>query len=272
MSLIRRQFVDTDYGQMHIRRAGKPSSTQRPLICLHQSPKSSREFIRFMTEAASDRLVIAIDSPGHGESDLPPSQESATIEFYAKMIWQVIGALGLGGNNASKVDLLGHHTGAKVATEMAFQKPDSVAGIVMVSALVLSVEEREAFKDMFTPIPLDEDGTRFKHMWAQSLKYRGPNVSLELLAQSMAENQRAGEAYEWGHQAAFAYNEYFPERVASLPHRITVLNPADMLFDYTPRVGKILQNGEVIDHPEWGSMFMDTDTLRAVAAVKSALK
>jgi len=130
MTDIRRQFIDSDYGQMHIRKAGQPSDIN-PLICLHQSPKSSREFIEFMKVASDDRLVIAVDSPGHGESDIPEIQMD--IEGFARSIWAVIGALKLG-----KVDLLGHHTGAKVATEMAFQKPESVGGIVMVSALVLT--------------------------------------------------------------------------------------------------------------------------------------
>ncbi|WP_371398142.1 alpha/beta fold hydrolase [Fretibacter rubidus] len=260
---IRRAFVDSDYGQMHYRIAGK-ASDHNTLLCLHQSPKSSREFIRFMEVASQDRLVVAIDSPGHGESDVPDAPIG--IEGYAREIWSAVDAIDLG-----TVDLVGHHTGAKVATEMAFQRPGDVGGIVMVSALVLSVEEREGFKSMFKPIPLDDDGTRFSHMWAQALKYRGPNVSLEMLAASMAENMRAGEAYEWGHEAAFAYNAVFEDRVSALPHRITVLNPADMLFDYTPRVGPLLQNGEVVDHPEWGSGFMDTDPVGTFNAVKKAL-
>ena len=259
-----RKFGDSDYGQMHYRIsfATKPLK-KHPLICLHQSPKSSREFIKFMEIASEDRTVIAIDSPGHGESDVP--QQKMNIEGFARSIWEVLSEFSF-----DKVDLLGHHTGAKVATEMAYQCPDDVGGIVMVSALVLNAEEREHFKSQFQPIPLDEDGTRFQHMWAQSLKYRGPNVTLEQLAASMAENLRAGEAYEWGHEAAFNYTENFAQRIASLPHRITVLNPKDMLFDLTPRVGKLLQNGAVIDHPEWGFGFMETDTEGAVKAVKNA--
>jgi len=38
-----------------------------------------------------------------------------------------------------------------------------------------------------------------------------------------------------------------------------------------PRVGKLLQNGEVIDYPEWGFGFMDVDTEDAVKAVIMAL-
>lgn len=260
---IRRAFIDADYGQMHYRIAGKPSD-KNTLLCLHQSPKSSREFIEVMKLAGNDRLVVAIDSPGHGESDVPEKQVG--IEGYARSIWSSIDALNLG-----KVDLLGHHTGAKVATEMTFQRPEDVGAIVMVSALVLSEEERDGFKSQFQPIPLDEAGTRFSHMWTQAVKYSGPGVTLEQLAFSVAENMRAGEAYEWGHEAAFNYTSDFARRIAELPHHITVLNPKDMLFDYTPRVAKLLQNGEVIDHPEWGFGFMDVDTEGAVKAFKSAL-
>lgn len=263
MTKIRRAFVDAEYGQMHYRIAGE-ASDKLPLICLHQSPKSSREFIRFLETAANDRLIIAIDSPGHGESDVPKNKMG--IEEFARQIWCALEAIGI-----QKADLLGHHTGAKVATEMAWQKPEKVNKIVMVSALVLTVEERENFKSMFQPIPLDEKGTRFHDMWKKSIQHRGPGVTLEQLAASMAENLRAGEAYEWGHEAAFNYTDAFAERIAQLSHHITVLNPNDMLFDLTPRVGELIKNGRVIDYPEWGFGFMDTDTKGAVRAVKDAL-
>lgn len=263
---IRRQYVDGPYGQVHIHVATPKTATSHlPLICLHQSPKSSREFVSFM-RLMGDRIVIAIDSPGHGESDTPAQESDATIENYARSAWTAVTALGY-----DNVDILGHHTGAKVACEMAYQHPEKVGGIVMISALVLTPKEREAFKFDFEPIPLDEDGTRFKHMWAQSIKYRGPGVTLENLAYSMAENLRAGEAYEWGHGAAFNYTDDFAERIKTLPHRVTVLNPNDMLFEYTRRVGPLLQNGDIIDHPEWGFGFLEADTKGAVAAVKLAL-
>lgn len=261
---IKRQFIDTDFGQIHFRRAGQ-ASQHPPLICLHQSPKSSREFIKFMQMAANDRLIIALDNPGHGESDIPP--ENIYIEGYAQALWQAIKALDING----PFDLLGHHTGAKVACEMAYQRPKDVHKIIMISALILSDTERAEFKSQFQPIALDEAGTRFSHMWAQSIKYRGPNVNLQDLAFLMAEHLRAGEAYEWGHEAAFEYTEKFAERLPQLPHEITVMNPGDMLFDYTPRVANHLTNGRVIDYPNWGAGFLDTDTQMAVRIIKERL-
>jgi len=261
---IKRQFVDTEFGQIHLRQAGI-ASDKPPLICLHQSPKSSREFINFMSAAADDRLVIALDSPGHGESDIPPLQ--IYIEGYAEALWQALNALGI----TQKVDLLGHHTGAKVACEMSYQKPDNIHAVVMISALILTESERENFKSQFQPIPLDDAGTRFSHMWAQCIKYRGPHVSLQDLAFLMAEHLRAGDAYEWGHEAAFEYTPKFAERMPQLAHPITVLNPGDMLFDYTPRIAGYIQNGRVVDYPDWGAGFLDTDTQNALAVIKAAL-
>jgi len=268
MGAPRRRFIDGPFGQVHLRISeAEIDNGNPPLICLHQSPKSSREFLKFMTLASKNRNVIAIDSPGHGESDLPPSINEATIENYAKSAWAVIDALGY-----DKIDLFGHHTGVKVATEMAFIRGQNVGKIVMVSALVLTPEEQAEFKAMFQPIDLDETGTRFNDMWAKSIKYRGAGVSLEDLAASFAENLRAGEAYEWGHKAAFEYNTYFPDRVSSLQHKITVLNPGDMLYEFTPRVSPLLKNGEVINHPEWSFGFLDAHARQAVKAVDAALR
>jgi pimeloyl-ACP methyl ester carboxylesterase len=263
---IRRRFIDGPFGQVHLRDAGKEGD-KRPLLCLHQSPKSSREYLKILPYLARDRRVVAVDSPGHGESDVPAVEADATIENYAKSAWAAVDALGLG-----PVDILGHHTGAKVATEMAFQRPEDVGAIVMVSALVLTPEETAAFEDQFQEIPLDEAGTRFSTMWERAMEYRGAGVSLEDLAASYAENLRAGEAYEWGHKAAFAYSAHFPDRVKSLDHSIVVLNPKDMLFDLTPRVAPLLKNGRVEDHAEWGFGFMDADSEAAAKAILSALE
>ncbi|MBC6402774.1 MAG: alpha/beta fold hydrolase [Hyphomonadaceae bacterium] len=265
MTPVRRRFVDGPFGQVHVRVRFAKDPDKPPLVCLHQSPKSGREFVNFM-KAMDDRTVVAIDNPGHGESDLPLCIRDATIENYAGSAWAVVDALGFG-----QIDLLGHHTGTKVATEMAWQKPDGVRQIVMVSALVLTPEEQADFEAQFRPVPLDENGTRFKNMWEKSIQHRGPGVSLEDLAVSFAENLRAGEAYEWGHKAAFEYNPCFRDRVAALEHKVTVLNPKDMLHDLTPRVAPLLKNGEVIDHPEWGFGFMDAYADDAVKAVTAAL-
>jgi len=263
---IRRRFVDGPFGQIHIRDSGPHKSGQTPLICLHQSPKSSREFTDILPTLAETRRVIAIDNPGHGESDIPESEDEATIENYARSAWAALDEL-----NIDQVHLYGCHTGSLVATEMAYQRPEKVEKILLVSATVLTEAEVEHFKTLFRPIPLDEAGTRFQTLWDKALKYRGAGMSLEHLAYSFVENFRSGEAYEWGHQAAFNYSSDFQKRIETLEHPIYVINPADLLHDITPRVMPFLKNGTLIDIPDWEFGFMTSKTEEATALIEKLL-
>jgi len=250
---LRKAYFDGSHGQIHARiaeaqaNAGKP-----PLICLHQSPKSGLEFDTFMREASRDRMVVAPDYPGYGMSDPAPSEAATTIPMYAEEMWNVVDALGL-----DQVDLFGNHTGAKVAAEMAVQKGDRVHAIAMISAAILTDEEREMFKDMFTPIPLDAAHTRFKISWERIVERQGPGQTLEMMDRSMYMNMMGGEAYEWGHVAAFAWGKPFDEALSQLPHRITLLNPTDDLTECTRRAEGLMRNGEIIECPQWGYGFMD---------------
>jgi len=267
MGKPRRSFIDGPFGQVHIRvsEAENPNKNL-PLILLHQSPKSGREFLKLMTALSKTRTVIAIDNPGHGESDVPATIDDASIENYAKSAWSVIDTLGY-----SKVDLFGNHTGSKVACEMACQRGENIRNIIMVSALILSEEELQKFEDMFQPIELDEAGTRFTKAWASIVQHAKKGSELTDMAASFVENFRAGEAYEWGHKAAFEYSRLFKDRVSSINNRIIVFNPGDMLFELTPRVAPYLQNGEIVDYPDWGFGFQDAFTDEAVAAIEAAL-
>lgn len=253
MTHIRRSYVDGVFGQTHYRIAQPDSpSSLPPLYCLHQSPKCGLEFEALMGVIGDERIVVAPDYPGYGQSDAPPEEHLATVPAYAEACWEVASALG-----HMHIDLFGNHTGAKVAAAMALIHPDRVGDIAMVSAALLTREERAWFSDYFTPIPLDEAGTRFTTMWERIVNRRGPGATLEMLAQSFMMNLLGGEAYEWGHAAAFAYDQPFAEALKTLPHRITILNPADDLAECTRRATELLRNGEVIECPQWGYNFMD---------------
>jgi pimeloyl-ACP methyl ester carboxylesterase len=261
-----RMYVPGDYGQVHVRIATPENPSAPPLYCAHQSPKNGREFEIFMAEASRERIVVAPDYPGYGMSDAPPREADATIPLYARTLWEVADHFG-----HTKLDVFGNHTGGKVATEMALQQPDRMRGIVMVSAAILTDAEREAFTDYFSPVPLDEAGTRFTTMWKRIMEVRGAGQTLELLALSLQMNLMGGEAYEWGHAAAFAYAEPFERALRELPHRITILNPTDSLTEATRRAAALVRNGAVVEMPHWGFGFMDTDTKAAVACVLNAL-
>ncbi len=266
MAITKRMFVDGAFGQIHLRMATPEIASERPLLMMHMSPKSSRIFAGFLEAAATDRVVIAHDYPGFGESDPPPSDPHVTIEDYAQSVWDVVDALDLG-----KVDLLGYHTGSEVVAEAARQRPESVGGIVMISAPIFNDQDIAEMKKTYSFTPLDAEGTRFKRMWAAVKAHSGPGMTLEMMAVSFAENLRAGENYEWGHRAAIEYAKTYPETLKKLSHKITVFKPDDDLAFYTTRVIPLLQNGEVIDCPHWGHGFLDAHTEDAIKRIKSAL-
>ena len=82
-------------------------------------------------------------------------------------------------------------------------------------------------------------------------------MTLETAAESLAENLRAGDDYEWGHRAAFAYGETYAERLGGLEHPVFVLNPKDDCFEVSKRADALLRNGFRKDFPEWGHGFMN---------------
>jgi pimeloyl-ACP methyl ester carboxylesterase len=263
---IRRSYVDGGFGQIHVRVADAASPHRHPLYCLHQSPKCGWEFQRFMEVASAAGAIVAPDYPGYGASDPPPTQTDATIESYATEVWRVADTLG-----HARVDLFGNHTGAKVAAEMAVQRPQQVRAIIMVSAPLLTPQERARFADYFTPTPLDREGARFRLQWERVVAHAGPGVTLEMMARSYVQNLLGGEGYEWGHAAAFAYQAPFEAALRTLAHPIFVINPADDLQDATRRARPLLRNGRIIEAPHWGHGFLDAFAEDVAALVTSLL-
>ncbi|MBT8445979.1 MAG: alpha/beta fold hydrolase [Gammaproteobacteria bacterium] len=265
---MRRFFVDARYGQVHLResRPAPGSALGAPLICLHLSPKSGWIYQDILPLLAAGRAAFAPDYPGFGESAPPPSEPQVTIEDYAAVMWEVVDTLGGG-----PVHLLGYHTGSLVAVEMAAQRPDGVISVINISAPIFNADEIAEFNATYRHIDLDEAGTRFMHMWKEILAWNAPGVSLEWSAASLAENLRAGEAYEWGHRAAFNYAPVYRQRLAALAQPTLIINPDDDLKTYTRRAAGLRPGLEVLEAPQWGHGFLSFDAGAAAALINDFL-
>lgn len=260
-----RKYLTGGAGQIHYREIGEGHGGV-PLVCLHQSPKSSLEFESFMKVAGQARHVIAFDYPGCGMSDCPASEHTVTIPYYANVIANALDSLEI-----DKADVLGNHTGAMVASNLADAHPARVRAIAMISAPILTNEERREFEDYFVPVPLDLEGTRFLQSWQRVVKHAGPGMTHDMLARSFMQNTMAGDAYEWGHAAAFIWGGTFAETLSRLQHRILVVNPADDLESHTARAEKLLLNGTYLARPDWGHGLLDTQAVELCEAVLSFL-
>jgi hypothetical protein len=74
---------------------------------------------------------------------------------------------------------------------------------------------------------------------------------------SLLQTQMGGEAYEWGHKAAFAHGAPFEKGLRDLPHRKIILNPDDDLTPMTRRAEGVMTNGTLIELPDWSYGFLD---------------
>ena len=122
----RRAYFDCRFGQLHVRTAFPSTGgfdEQVTLFCLHADQSSSRAFIRFLPEIADVRSVYAPDLPGLGESD--PSPNSSIAEA-AGAISDLADDLRL-----RQIDLLGIHSGARAALDLAAARPALVRRLVL---------------------------------------------------------------------------------------------------------------------------------------------
>ncbi len=247
---VKRAYVDGRYGQMHYRIAVPPhedSSDHPPILFFHQSPSSGRPFEGLVSEMGRDRVAIAVDTPGFGDSDPPPAPP--TIADYAAAMTSFIEALGL-----EKVDILGDHTGAKVAVELALQQPDRVRRLVFNACPVYSPEKMaEMMTHLEAERPKDvipDDGSHILHRWKGTKGWYKDDAPMELYNRDFCESLRGLDLAWYGHNAAFAVNH-----ADNLPHvsqPILILCPDDGLWEATKAAEPHLRNGRLLELPQFG--------------------
>jgi pimeloyl-ACP methyl ester carboxylesterase len=91
----------------HIRRG-----TGKPLLLIHGIGGSWRSWQTILDDLASERDVIAIDLPGHG--DTPALRNNTTIATLADAVTEFLGQ-----NNLTGIDAVGSSMGARLVLELA---------------------------------------------------------------------------------------------------------------------------------------------------------
>ena len=225
---ITKDFVDTSFGQLLLRRAGDGPGP--PLLMIHASPGSAAQIEPLMRAVAATRPVLAFDTIGYGDSDKPPFDDPL-IEDYARVVLDALDRLGL-----EQIDLHGTHTGAMIAAEVARIAPERVRSLVLegVTGLFDGDELAERLALYTPPFELRRDGSHLLWAWSflkdMTLFYpwyetsslgvrRAEVVEPDALAAWVLELLKSGETYPLGYRAAFRYpsREHLPQlRVPTL--------------------------------------------------------
>ncbi|MBM3505316.1 MAG: alpha/beta hydrolase [Alphaproteobacteria bacterium] len=235
---IERGYVDCRFGQLHYAMVRPRETKAPPLVCFHATPTSWRSWQAAMPEIGRDRLVIAVDTPGYGDSAKPPAV--STIEQYAAAVGEGLDRLGL-----VRYDAIGNHTGSKVAVELALQRSHQVRRLVLVSAPYYTAAEVAAMKARYKEVPIRDDASHFVVRWKMMFETQGKHLPLDIIQRTYTDTFRGGLEYEWGHHAAFAYQHQ--DNLPRVEQPVLILNPNDSIHEATKRAGAHLKNGKLVN-------------------------
>ncbi|MCS7002112.1 MAG: alpha/beta hydrolase [Dehalococcoidia bacterium] len=160
MARIKRGVVTTSLGNVAIRYGGRG----RFVLLLHHTYGSSASWLRgdFLARLADSCWVFAPDTIGQGDSDLPP--RPLEIADYADNTAEVARELGIG-----RATLIGHHTGAAIAVEIAARYPDLVDAVILSGLPFWTAEERSRNAARFQPWQITADGAYLPEWWQKRL-------------------------------------------------------------------------------------------------------
>jgi len=115
--------------------AGEGQGELPAFLLLHGFASSLESFRYLAPHLAAYGRVVAYDRPGFGLSERPmPEEYSGQLDPYdpaaqAEFAFGLMDALGL-----EKAVLVGHSSGARLALEMAIDRPERVTGLVVIGA------------------------------------------------------------------------------------------------------------------------------------------
>lgn len=124
------RFVPVGGGRLHVVEGTTSAAAGVPSVLLvHGASGNSAD----MTLALAARLggrhhVIAVDRPGHGWSDRPGGRADSSPARQAALIREAVTRIGV-----ERVVVVAHSLAGVVATRLALDHPDFVAGLVLVS-------------------------------------------------------------------------------------------------------------------------------------------
>jgi pimeloyl-ACP methyl ester carboxylesterase len=229
---ITRHFASITNGrwgprQVHYRRVGSGPV----VLCLHQSPLSSRDMLATMERWKTHFTCIAPDTPGFGLSD-PLGVDRAEASDFAEAVIEFMDALGI-----ERAAIYGFHTGAMISGALAAAHPDRIVCAAVNGYVVMTEPDRQDFIEHYLP-PLQPkwDGSHLTWLWARMREqtiffpwYRKSSAArlsfdvppAEGLHNALLDFMRAGDHYRVGYRAAFTMRSDIALRQTTTPILVT---------------------------------------------------
>ena len=164
-------------------------------------------------------------------SGRPRSNQASPAEIDARA--RIAPAL-LDGLGLATVDVLGHHTGALLATEIALQFPDRVRKVIINGPFPITQARREELLQNLQTTEIDfeyrADGSHLAQSFRRRYEMYGAGADPKLTTRVMVEKFQGFGPFWYGHNAAYRYDH--AAALQRLKHRTLILtNTTDMIYD-----------------------------------------
>lgn len=258
----RKGYRDTSGGQVHVTSLEGPGT---PVCFFHQTASSGKMWARTMERLAGRWPLHAFDTPGFGGSFDPDPETSPPMSQYVDWLHEAVAADG-----RRPVHLVGHHTGACIAVEMAARYPDVAKSLTLIGPVPLTDEERLEFSKHFgIPFTPTVSGSYLLENW-EYLRNLGAHRDPMLIHREMADQLRAW----WGRVQSYraVWGQDFPlfYRAVTCPILIGAA-PDDVLHPYLARAAEMRPDAQVL--PLDGANFEpDLDADRFAAGLDAFLR
>lgn len=197
-----RGYARGPHGQVHYH--DNQGASAMPLLLLHQAPMSHRQFDAVYGPLKTRGIrAIGIDMPGFGMSD--PTPFVPKVADWASSVAAVLDHLRI-----RQADVLGHHTGALLATEVALQFPQRVRRVILNGPFPITESERAMFLADLQKTEIDfeyrADGTHLSESFVKRSKFYGPDADPRHITRIQVEKFMGYGPFWYGHHAAFEYD------------------------------------------------------------------
>lgn len=211
-----RRFVDVPSGTIHCAIEGEG----RPVLLLHQTPRSWDEFRDVLPLLGRRFRAIAMDTIGFGDSSKPPIEEDS-VERWAQVAVELFDALGI-----ERAAVVGHHTGAAIAIELAAEHPHRVQAAVLSAPPWIDSAFRERHKG---PPKVDNverrpDGSHLTELWRIRQRWYPPG-DIDLLERFVVDAIKAGPRAAHGHTVVAQY--VMESRLPKIACPVLIVAPTD---------------------------------------------
>lgn len=176
-TVVRRHVGQDGKRISYLAAEGTRAKNHPAILLLHGTGVSARSWTLQLQNLGHALQVLAIDLPGHGESD---PIDKATLEGYADAAHSLLDALGTG-----PVFVAGHSLGGAVAQVLAARHPEVVRGLALLSTCVKLPETDGCLQRLYRCLPAPIRKVLF--LWMANKILFAPSASRQAIFLGMEE-------------------------------------------------------------------------------------